>query len=360
LERDDWEHGAFTKALLEELTNMVSGRDPVTSGTLADRVKRRVQQLTSNQQNPTPISLDSIDLLLEQSSGQMSMLGTVAGEVREWVPSLGMKFAWCPPGVFTMGSPAGEVGRNEDEVQRTVRLSQGFWMSQTEVTRGQFFRFVSATGYVTEGERDGKGGYGLDSDGNLAQKPEYTWRKPEFTQTDSHPVVNVSWNDAVAFCEWLSKVEGKRYRLPTEAEWEYACRAGSTTAYINGNDPEGLTKVGNVADATAKAKYPDLTAVTSSDGYVNTSPLGLFSENRWNLYDMHGNVFEWCSDWYGEYSSSDVLDPQGASTGSFRVGRGGSWGDQASYCRSANRVGNDPSDRFFSLGFRLLLSPSVK
>ncbi len=109
-------------------------------------------------------------------------------------------------------------------------------------------------------------------------------------------MVNVSWNDAVAFCKWLSKKEGNTYRLPTEAEWEYACRAGTTTRYYSGDDPETLAKVGNVADATAKAKFPDWKyTIKASDGYVFTSPVGSFQPNAFGLYDMHGNAWQWCA-----------------------------------------------------------------
>ena len=114
-------------------------------------------------------------------------------------------------------------------------------------------------------------------------------------------MVNVSWNDAVAFCKWLSKKEGKTYRLPTEAEWEYACRAGTTTRYYSGDDPETLAKVGNVADAAFKAKFPDWEyTIKANDGYVFTAPVGKFKPNAFGLYDMHGNAWQWCADWYGE------------------------------------------------------------
>ena len=117
--------------------------------------------------------------------------------------------------------------------------------------------FVDETGYKTEAEKDGKGGYGWDEEKKaFRQDAKYTWLNPGFEQTDEHPVVNVSWNDAVAFCEWLKSKEGQAYRLPTEAEWEYACRAGTTTRYFSGDAPESLAKVGNVADGPPKAKYP--------------------------------------------------------------------------------------------------------
>ena len=130
---------------------------------------------------------------------------------------------------------------------------------------------------------------------------KYSWRNAGFEQTDEHPVVNVSWNDAVAFCKWLSRKEGKTYRLPTEAEWEYACRAGTTTRYYSGDDPETLAKVGNVADATAKAKFANWKyTIKASDGYVFTAPVGQFTPNAFGLYDMHGNAWQWCADRYGK------------------------------------------------------------
>ena len=132
----------------------------------------------------------------------------------------------------------------------------------------------------------------------------------------------------MAFCQWLSRKEGKTYRLPTEAEWEYACRAGTTTRYYSGDDPETLAKVGNVADATAKAKFPGWQfTIKASDGYVFTSPVGSFRPNAFGLYDMHGNACQWCADWYGEeyYAASPVDDPTGPDSGDVRVLRGGSW-----------------------------------
>ena len=131
-------------------------------------------------------------------------------------------------------------------------------------------------------------------------------------------MVNVSWNDAVAFCKWLSKKEGKTYRLPTEAEWEYACRAGTTTRYYSGDDPETLAKVGNVADAALKAKFPDWKyTIKANDGYVFTAPVGKFKPNAFGLYDMHGNAWQWCADWYGAdyYATSPLDDPTGPDSG---------------------------------------------
>ncbi len=169
-------------------------------------------------------------------------------------------------------------------------------------------------------------------------------------------MVNVSWNDAVAFCKWLSKKEGKTYRLPTEAEWEYACRAGTTTRYYSGDDPETLAKVGNVADATAKAKFPDWKyTIKANDGYVFTAPVGKFKPNAFGLYDMHGNAWQWCADWYGAeyYATSPADDPTGPDSGDDRVLRGGSWFDGPYATRSAGRYWISPDVRNDIAGFRV-------
>ena len=213
---------------------------------------------------------------------------------------------------------------------------------------------------MEKGENPGAWGWDADKKG-FDFNAKYSWRNAGFEQTDEHPVVNVSWNDAKAFCEWLSKKEKKTYRLPTEAEWEYACRAGTTTRYSSGDDPETLAKVGNVADATAKSQFPDWTGtIKASDGYVFTSPVGSFQPNAFGLYDMHGNPWQWCADWYDEsyYAKSPVDDPSGPTTGSDRVGHGGGWYDHAGGCRSAFRYGRTPEDRNRDLGFRVSRVPA--
>ena len=278
---------------------------------------------------------------------------------RQITNSLGMRLICVPPGKFLMGSPEGEAGREGQERRHEVELTKGFYLGTHEVTVGQFKQFVKETGYQTEGEKDGKGGWGLDATGKFVRDARYTWRSPGFAQTDDHPVVLVSWNDAQAFCRWLSKKERKTYRLPTEAEWEYACRAGTRTAYAIGDDPEGLVRVGNAADATARAKFSGWTlGIKGKDGFAATAPVGRFEPNAWGLYDMHGNVWEWCLDFYDPkgYTKESQKDPTGPSSGAARVQRGGGWSSAAQRCRSAARVGRDPSlYRGCYLGFRLVL-----
>ena len=291
--------------------------------------------------------------------------------------TIGMKLTLVPSGEFLMGSgesaeeTAAFFKKNygmdlltadffkDEHPQHRVRITKPFYLGTYHVTRGQFRQFVKDSGYKTDVEKGDKpGAWGWDPEKKkFGFNEEYSWRNVGFEQTDEHPVVNVSWNDAVAFCKWLSHKEGKTYRLPTEAEWEYACRAGTTTRYSSGDDPETLAKVANVADATAKAKLPNWARpIKARDGYVFTSPIGQFKPNAFGLYDMHGNACQWCADWYGEdyYSKSPIDDPTGPDTGDVRVLRGGSWVDKPYYSRSASRSWDIPVSRGNNTGFRVV------
>ena len=258
-----------------------------------------------------------------------------------------MEFVLVPAGEFLMGSPPTEKGRDSDEgPQHRVQITKPFYLARHEVTVGHFKAFVAATGYKTDAEKGG-GGVGIDFEtsgwSGWSEGPQYTWRNTGFPQTDSHPVVNVSWNDAAAFCKWLGGKEGGTYRLPTEAEWEYTCRAGTQTAYYHGDDAEGLAAVGNLTDEIR------------ADDDVFTVPVGQFKPNNFGLYDMHGNVWEWCQDGKRVYGKSPVKDPQGpAAAGAPRVLRGGGWGSYPSFCRSAGRYRGIPVYRYGGSGFRVL------
>ena len=265
-----------------------------------------------------------------------------------------LELALIPAGTYMMGSPATEKNRGDDEVQHRVTISRPFYLGIHEVTQAQY-RAVTGT-------------------------------NPSRFRGDDHPVENVSWDDAAEFCRKLSAKTGRKARLPTEAEWEYACRAGTTAAYYHGNDPDGLARVGNVADAEAKkyVRAKKWINISANDGYgLTTAPVGKFRPNAWGLYDMHGNVWEWCSDWYGvypqevatdpqepsnaayrtvwnrrrdgEHSQETATDPQGPSNGAYRVLRGGSWNNGADYCRSAKRLNNLPAYRRNGIGFRVAL-----
>ncbi len=259
---------------------------------------------------------------------------------------------------FTMGSPAKEEGRSDNETEHEVKFSADYYLGVTTVTRGQFAAFVKDEDYQTEAEK-GDGGYGWDdATRNWVKDKKYTWRNTAFAQTDTHPVVNVSWHDAVAFCKWLSKKDKQEYRLPTEAQWEYACRAGSRTRFSFGDDEEDLAKHGNVADAKFREVTKKTYGIKNSDGYAFTAPVGQYQKNAYGLMDMHGNVWQWCSDVYGDYPTEAVTDPHGpvGQESSLRVIRGGSWDFRPQRCRSAFRNRLDPVKRDYNLGFRIAVS----
>jgi formylglycine-generating enzyme required for sulfatase activity len=300
--------------------------------------------------------------LQPQRKDLRALLKTLPQEsAKEITNSIGLKLVLIPRGTFLMGSPKTEKDRFDDENQHEVEITKAFFLGKYEVTRGQFAQFVQSTGYQTAAEKDGQGGWGFNAaTGKFEGGKKYNWRHTGWGQTDEHPVVNVNWNDARAFCDWLSKKEGKLYRLPTEAQWEYACRAGTTTSFYNGDDAEGLTQVGNVADAAAKAMFPEWTwPLKANDGYAFTAPVGQFKPNAFGLHDMHGNAWEWCADYYAGdyYPSSPRQDPQGPNTGAARVIRGGSWFDPPYHCRSARRLSYAPAICPGNLGFRVVCVP---
>jgi formylglycine-generating enzyme len=294
---------------------------------------------------------------------------------REITNSIGMKLVLIPAGRFMMGGTesAEELVKafaaykrqpeffKDEYPQHQVRITKPFYMGKYEVTVGDFKKFVQDTGYKTEAETDGQGGWGFDPktgqcDGRYVQ---FNWRNPGFPQTDDHPVVNVTWRDAVEFCKWLSSKEQKTYRLPTEAEWEYACRAQTTTRYNYGDDPDELDTVANVLDAKGRTTFPHVQELNflRGDKPKFTLPVGGKKANQFGLYDMHGNVWEWCSDWHGEdyYSKSPIDDPTGPETGGRRVRRGGAWNSFPLWARASFRNWNTPQSRCVNLGFRAVV-----
>ena len=267
-----------------------------------------------------------------------------------------LELVLIPAGSFVMGD---DGGLDDEKPAHKVTIAKPFYLGRYEVTIEQFRRFVEATSYVTDAENGAgfMGAFGWNPDTkDFKVNDKYSWRNTGFAQSDADPVVNVSWEDAMAFCRWLSRKESKTCRLPTEAEWEYACRAGAKTRYSYGDDPEGVAKVGNVADAAFETQFPELKGVIkASDGYAYTAPVGKFSPNRFGLYDMHGNVLEWCADLYdpGYYAQSPTENPRGPAAGEERVYRGGGWFNCARGFRSASRSGGLPENRHLTLGFRV-------
>ena len=295
-------------------------------------------------------------------------------KAREITNSIGMKLEPVPAGEFMMGGeqPAEEMLKafaaykrkpdffKDEYPQHRVRITKPFYLGQTEVTVGQYRQFVNDSGYKTEPETDGRGGWGYNAKLGMCEgrDTKYSWRDPGFAQTDNHPVLDVTWNDAVAFCKWLSRKEGKTYRLPTEAEWEYACRGGTTTRYYNGDDPDSLAKVGNVQDSTGRTTFPHVQEIEmAKEGLTRfTVPVGGLPPNAFGLHDMHGNVWEWCSDWHGEdyYANSPVDDPKGPDDGEMRVRRGGAWNSFPLWARASFRNWNTQTSRCVNLGFRVV------
>lgn len=232
--------------------------------------------------------------------------------------SLGMKFVYIKPGSFMMGSPSNEPGRHDDETQHNVTLTKGFYMQTTEVTQSQWKAVMK---------------------NNPSHFPGW------FKSCNDCPVEKVSWNYVQEFIRKLNQKEGSnKYRLPTEAQWEYACRAGSTSAFANGEISELFCGYDSSLDSMGWY---------CGNANNKTHPVARKQSNSWGLYDMHGNVFEWCQDWEGSYPSGSVTDPPGPSSGSCRVFRGGCWDCNANNCCSAVRCSVTPDSRFKVIGFRL-------
>jgi formylglycine-generating enzyme required for sulfatase activity/serine/threonine protein kinase len=251
----------------------------------------------------------------------------------------------------------GYINRIQNETpQHRVRISKPFYFGTSEVTLGQFARFVAANpGHLTIPEVNKKGGTGLDNGKDVGRKPDFSWRNggPGYNPTPTHPVTNITWKDAEEFCAWLSKKEGKTYRLPTEAEWEYACRAGSAHLWSFGDDHK---------DATAR-EYAWYTSPSKLAMNPPTpSEVQRKRANGFGLFDIHGNVWEMCSDVWGpayyEQSVKDglAIDPKGPAPGTApgRVVRGGSFLDSIHLTRSAYRYFLDPSLGNVHVGFRVV------
>jgi len=262
-----------------------------------------------------------------------------------------------PAGEFTRGSPESEPSRKPDEGPPRAVTVGPFWMGACEVTWDEYLPFQEAVG---DRFRNGslKTVAPETQPVDLVSSPTIPYTSMDFGMgLDGYPATSMTTHAALKYCQWLSTQTGHFYRLPTEAEWEYACRAGTTTRYPSGHDPQTLGKVGELVDATAKAQIPDWKyMIKHSDNYAFTSPVGKSKANLFGLYDMHGNAFQWCADWYGAeyYGTSPADDPTGPESGTDRIIRGGTWSFRPLGARSAERSWTTADSRNCSAGFRVV------
>lgn len=299
--------------------------------------------------------------------------------------SLGMKLVRIAAGEFMMGAEEDQEATKaafpyadpellpRESPRHKVRITKAFYMGQYEVTLAQFMTFRKEAHYKIDAE-DGKSMTGYGKNGEQIESTEFRPWAPGWKVEPDHPVGYVSWNDAVAFCDWLSRKEKKKYRLPTEAEWEYACRAGTNSRYSCGNNPEALIGFANTSDQDRAVLFPGKMVdvfdksgkksgqqipypfLSGHDGFAWTAPVGRFKPNNFGVYDMHGNSWEWCSDWFGEnyYRESPTDDPKGPAKGEVRVSRGGAFDNSPFTLRCARRDGGTPESHDNHDGFRIV------
>lgn len=286
-------------------TNTTAGNPGTASGKLAEAPA------------PEPVAFETIPLASDDSyESPPADDGAQPGEVREF-SKLKIKFCWCPAGEFEMGSPETAPYHQLNETQHKVTLSRGFWMQQTELTQEQYKQLMGTS--------------------------------PAYYKGEQNPVDSVTWIEATEYGRRLSelppeKKAGNLFRLPTEAEWEYACRAGTTTVFPESDDDAGLEDFAWFHKNSART----------------THPVGEKKPNAWGVFDMHGNVSEWCQDFYGDYARDAVIDPTGPSSGDKRTLRGGGWFQVSMWARSSHRDAFIPSARYIGLGFRLVATTRPK
>jgi formylglycine-generating enzyme required for sulfatase activity len=366
-EDDAWESGAFTEALLQGLQGKADGSDGsykngiISLDELCTYANATVPQLVKNKKSEIQIPNRTRDdlgnlALFAAANFDKNTLPFPKGNTPE--PPKPVRnlpnMVFVKGGTFQMGS---NDGRDNQKTIHSVTLDD-FYIGKYEVTVAEFEKFVTATGYETDAEKDGNSRvytttwetkvgiyWKHDAKGNLRPRSDY-----------NHPIIHVSWNDATAYCKWLQETTGKGYRLPTEAEWEYAARGGNQPKghkYAGTNDESSLYRYANFADKNIDF---DWSVKSQNDNYAYTAPVGKYLSNELGIYNMSGNVWEWCSDWYGSdyYKNSSSNNPQGANSGTYRILRGGSWSSMPLRCRIAYRNFSAPKNRSYSTGFRVV------
>jgi formylglycine-generating enzyme required for sulfatase activity len=314
------DQGRFDESLelLRKLRDLYPSRTDISDAMLTVMEKKLEQTQYRPRQSSEPITIPQ-PVVSSTSYDNLKILDIGKGVKLEMI--------FLKNGTFQMGSPESEKDRNENEGPvHTVELD-GFWMGKYPVTQAQYQAIMGTN--------------------------------PSHFKGDNRPIENVSWNDSMEFCRKLSQRTRKTFTLPTEAQWEYACRAGTTTRYYFGDDEGRLGEYAwywrNSGDKPLSGDW-DWNTIQEKNG--RTHPVGQKKPNAWGLYDMHGNVYEWCLDWYGSYTSGTKRNPVGPGSGSFRVLRGGCWHSNAGLCRSAFRGGFTPSRTYSILGFRLVSTDS--
>jgi formylglycine-generating enzyme required for sulfatase activity len=275
-----------------------------------------MRQKSMTAKNVSIICLLSITVIITSFSA------SVYGFEKTYTNTLGMEFVLIPPGTFIMGSPPNEPHRGSSELWHQVIISKPFYMQTTELTVKQWHSIMGRRMMISQ-----KG-------------------------PDNIPVTRVSWFDCMKFVKRLNKLGQGKYRLPTEAEWEYAARAETSTAYSWGDTidcEKAMYGNNSLKDDECQLYYRSIGLEMD-----HPAPVKTYNPNPWGLYDMHGNVWEWCMDWYGDYKKNPATDPRGPESGTMRIRRGGSWFKYGQSCRSANRSFGHPATRYRTTGFRLV------
>jgi formylglycine-generating enzyme required for sulfatase activity len=319
----------------------------LSRGDFVFKVGTKINVVTSNKVEEKP-------QVLELNRIKIKKLKTFQDPLK--VGGFGPKMVWIPADSFRMGETTALKEGSDSDEKPVHRVSIGkFAIGKFEVTVGEFRKFVNVESYQTDAEK--KGSCWTYKNNSWAYHKSLNWRNPNFYQSDNHPVVCVNWNDVTAYTKWLSNQTGYTYRIPTEAEWEYAARAGTKMARYWGNNPDKACNYANVADKKTKEKFDVWTIHNCRDGYVYTAPVGSFQANKFSLFDMLGNVWEWtCSKYENKYKGKEkrCLNKNNMTSVSRLSLRGGSWNDDAGRVRSANRDYERPSARGDNLGFRVV------
>ena len=330
--------------------------------------QKQLQALKQKKPTTSPPSAPKFPFNADAARAYQNAYADWIGLPIEWTNDLGMTFRLVPPGTFLMGSPNDEPDRNlsgyDESPRHAVTLTKAFYLCKHETTVGQFRRFVESAKYVTDIEKTG-GGNAHDEKAVWKHRPGTNWQKPGFAAAfalkDDHPVVHVSWTDSTAFCRWLQKRAGAdhvRFELPTEAQWEWSCRAGSGARFWWGPDEDKTGKVANVGDKSLKRVHPDWprTIMPMDDGHAFIAPVGSYAANGFGLHDMLGNVWEFCSTRFGPYPRNAVTDPVDGDPKRGYAVRGGGWSNIASDVRCASRNADPPHFGHSNLGFRVAVA----